>query len=155
VLAPLELGDVGRSSPTRSIASRSACGIGGAVQEKTGGNPFSRSSSLSRLADEAARIRPSRVSLAMEHRSARAKSYTDNVVDLMVEKLKRCLPPPRKPEAVGLFGQCRPDRHPGPGSRTTEEAMHTALWEAVIAGLVVHQGSATNSSYGYSRQFIH
>jgi hypothetical protein len=25
---------------------------------------------------------------------------------------------------------------------TTEEAMHVALWEAVHAGLVVHQGSA-------------
>jgi len=77
------------------------------VQEKDGGIRFSRSSSLSRCRRGCSH-RHSRVSLAMEHRSHPRKSYTDNVVDLMVEKLKRCLPPPGKPEAVGLLGNVVP-----------------------------------------------
>ena len=49
---------------------------------------------------------------------------------------------PGSPETARLPRQCRRDRHPGPGSRETEEAMHAALWEAVHAGLVFREDGA-------------
>ena len=71
----------------------------------------------------------------------RAKSYTDNVVDLMAGKAEAALRHhPGSPETARLPGQRRRDRHPDPGSRETEEAMHAALWEAVRAGLVFRAG---------------
>ena len=74
--------------------------------------------------------------------SIRAKSYTDNVVDLLAGKLKRfssttqealkrlaCLGNAAATATLALiYG--------------TEEAMHAALWEAVHAGLVFREDGA-------------
>ena len=73
----------------------------------------------------------------------RAKDYADNVVDLMAGKLRRLSAPTQ--EALKQFA-CL-GNHADVATLAliqgqTEEAMHTALWESVHAGLVVRQERA-------------
>jgi PAS domain S-box-containing protein len=145
VLAPLGLGDVGRL-----IADALHCGperarpLAQLVQEKTGGNPFFAIQFFTTLAEEGLLAFDSvAAAWAWDMDRIDAKDYTDNVVDLMVQRLKRfsittqnalkhlaCLG--NKAEVGMLSVVCR----------QREEAMHAALWEAVRAGLLVHQGNS-------------
>ncbi len=73
----------------------------------------------------------------------RAKSYTDNVVDLMAGKLKRFSAITQ--EALKQFaclGNVAEIATLTLVHGETEEAMHAALWEAIHAGLVFHLDSA-------------
>jgi serine/threonine protein kinase len=145
VLAPLELDDVGRliADALRCEPER-ARPLAELVQEKTAGNPFFAIQFLIALADEGL-LAFDPVASAWQWNMDRihAKSYTDNVVDLMAEKLKRL--PSTAQEALkqlACLGNVVPITTLALVHRTTEEAMHAALWEAVGADLVVHQGSA-------------
>src|SRR5207237_10772265 len=72
----------------------------------------------------------------------RAKSYTDNVVDLMAGKLKRFSSTTQEAlKQLACLGNVAPTASLALVHGTTEEAMHTALWEAVRAGLVFRQES--------------
>ncbi len=141
-LSPEHLGEL--------IADALHCELEGAgplaqmVHEKTAGNPFFAREFLHALAEEGL--------LAFEHDRARwswdlarihAKGYTDNVVDLMVGRLRRlpaatqaalkplaCLGPSATVAALILV-------HAG-----SEEALHSALWAAVRAGLVLRKERA-------------
>src|SRR6202453_4374658 len=91
VLAPLELRDV-----DRLIADALHCEPGRArplaqlVHEKTGGNPFFAIQFLIALADEGLLAFDSVAAVwVWDLNRIRAKHYTDNVVDLMVQKTKR------------------------------------------------------------------
>jgi PAS domain S-box-containing protein len=145
VLAPLELDDVGRliADALNSEPERARL-LAELVQEKTGGNPFFAIQFFTALADERLlAFDPVTRAWQWDTDHIRAKSYADNVVDLMAGKLRRLSAPTQ--EALKHFA-CL-----GNAAETsilvlvhgeTEESMHAALWEAVQAGLVVHQERA-------------
>jgi predicted ATPase/signal transduction histidine kinase len=141
VLAPLGLGDVGRLiADTLRCAPERARILAELVEEKTGGNPFFAIQFMIALADEGL--------LAFDSAGAfwcwdtdriRSKNYTDNVVDLIVQRLKRL--PITTQDALKNLACLGNKAEIGMLSivyEQNEEAMHAALWDAVRAGLVVH-----------------
>lgn len=117
------------------------------IHEKTTGNPFFAIQFISTLADD--RL------LTFDYRARRwvwdlhrirAKGFTDNVVDLMVEKLKRL--PPETQKALQQFA-CMGDSAEFEmlriGYQGSVEDMHEHLWEAVRSGLIVR----SDNSYGF------
>jgi len=138
-LAPLAREHVGqlivdalRCEPTR------AAPLGQLVYEKTAGNPFFVTQFLFALADEGL--------LAFDHRACRwswdvarihAKGYTINVADLMVGKLSRL--PAATWEALQQLA-CLGNRGDIAALAlvrgTSEEQLHTDLWEAVRLELI-------------------
>jgi PAS domain S-box-containing protein len=141
VLAPLKLHDSGQL-----IADVLHCEPGRArplaelVQEKTGGNPFFAIQFLTALAEEGLlAFDPVTRAWQWNIDRIRAKSYTDNVVDLMVGKLKRLSSSTQDLlKQLACLGNVVPTGTLAVVYGTTEEAMHAALWEAVQAGLVFH-----------------
>jgi predicted ATPase/signal transduction histidine kinase/GAF domain-containing protein len=145
VLAPLGLGDVGRLiADSLHCAPEHARTLAQLVQEKTGGNPFFAIQFLIALADEGL--------LAFDSAGAvwcwdidriRAKNYTDNVVDLMVQKLKRLsIATQDALKHLACLGNMTEIGMLSVAYEQNEGAMHAALWEAVRAGLVIHQGNS-------------
>nr|WP_259667381.1 AAA family ATPase [Rhizobium lentis] len=140
VLTPLRLEDL-----TRMLADALHCGskrvqpLARLVHKKSGGNPFFALQFLSTLPDEGL--------LEFNHEQAhwdwdldriRAKGYTDNVVDLMLSKLRR-LPDTTQAAlnmlaclgnhaAVDTLALIRSENH---------DAVHAAFWAAARAGLVL------------------
>ncbi|MDB6011592.1 MAG: domain S-box-containing protein [Gammaproteobacteria bacterium] len=143
VLAPLGLGDVGRLiADTLHCEPERARPLAQLVQEKTGGNPFFATQFFTTLAEEELLVFD-RAALAWVWDIDRidAKDYTDNVVDIVVRKLKRL--PLTTQDALKHLACLGNMAEIGTLSivyEQTEQAMHTALWEAVRAGLIVHQG---------------
>src|SRR6202040_4227681 len=73
----------------------------------------------------------------------RAKSHTDNVVDLMAGKLKRFSATTQEAlKQLACLGNVAEIATLTLVHEETEEAMHAALWEAVHAGLVFREDSA-------------
>jgi predicted ATPase/signal transduction histidine kinase len=142
VLAPLALGDVGRL-----IADALHCepervrSLAELVNERTGGNPFFAIQFLIALADERLIAFDSVAhAWAWDIDRIHAKNYTDNVVDLMVWKLKRL--PIATQDALkhlACLGNMAEIGRLSLIQGRSEEAMHKSLWEAVHAGLVVQQ----------------
>jgi len=144
VLAPLGLDDVGRLIADALHCEPERAGpLAQLVQEKTGGNPFFTIQFLAVLADEGL--------LAFDWGAPvwhwdidriRAKNYTDNVVDLMVGKLKRFSAATQEAlKQLACLGNVAEIATLTMVHGTTKEAMHEALWDAVRAGLVFHQDS--------------
>jgi predicted ATPase len=145
VLAPLGLDDVGRL-----VANALQCDVERArpltqlVHEKTGGNPFFAIQFLTELAEEGL--------LAFDAAAPRwqwdldrirAKTYTDNVVDLMAGKLRRLSAPTQQAlKQLACLGNIAEIAIMALVQRDTEEAIDTALWEAVHAGLVLREDRA-------------
>ena len=76
-------------------------------------------------------------------RRIRAKSYTDNVVDLMARKIKRLSATTQEAlKQLACLGNVAEIATLTLVHGGKEGTVHEALWEAVSAGLVVHQGSA-------------
>jgi PAS domain S-box-containing protein len=145
VLAPLELDDVGRLIvDALHCEPQHARPLAELVQEKTGGNPFFAIQFFIALADEGLlAFHPAASAWQWNIERIRAKSYTDNVVDLMAGKLKRFSATTQEAlKLLACLGNVAPTATLALIHGTTEEAMHAALWEAVRAGLLVHQGSA-------------
>jgi PAS domain S-box-containing protein len=139
VLAPLGIEDLGQlvADSLRSESKRTTA-LAGMIHQKTSGNPFFVIQFIATLADEGL--------LAFDYSAAcwswdlpqiQAKGYTDNIVDLMVEKLSRL--PVNTQSALQLFA-CLGNS----AEFTTLEMVHPledgdvheALWEAEGAGLV-------------------
>jgi PAS domain S-box-containing protein len=110
------------------------------VHEKSGGNPFFALQFMSALAEEGL--------LTFDHGAARwswdlnrihAKGYTDNVVDLMVGKLTR-LPVETQAalQQLACLGNIAEIKILSIVHRTSEEEIHSDLWEAVRLELIVH-----------------
>jgi PAS domain S-box-containing protein len=145
VLAPLGLDDA-----SQLVADALHCGLEHTkpltllVQEKTGGNPFFAIQFLTALAEEGLlAFDPVTRAWQWNIDRIRAKSYTDNVVDLMVGKLKRLSSSTQEVlKQLACLGNVVPTASLALVQGTTEKAVHAALWEAVNAGLVVHQGSS-------------
>src|SRR5882757_1722081 len=145
VLAPLELDDVGRLiADALHCEPERARPLAELVQEKTGGNPFFAIQFFTALAEEGLlAFDPVASAWQWNIDRIRAKSYTDNVVDLMARKIKRLSATTQEAlKQLACLGNVAEIATLALVHGKTEEAMHAALWEAVSAGLVVHQGSA-------------
>jgi PAS domain S-box-containing protein len=145
VLMPLGLDDVDRLVADTLHCTRDAAHpLAQLVQEKTGGNPFFVIQFFAALGEEELlTFDPEQAIWRWDVARIRAKGYTDNVVDLMVGKLKRL--PDMTQEAlkqlaclgnvvefatlVLVYGE-------------SEEEVHTALWEAVQTGLILRLESS-------------
>ena len=145
VLAPLGLDDVGRLvADGLHCEPEHARPLAQLVHEKTGGNPFFAIQFFTALAEEGLlSFDPVAAAWQWDINRIRAKSYTDNVVDLMAGKLKRFSPTTQEAlKQLACLGNVA-----GIATLTlvhgeTEEAMRAALWEAVRAGLVFREDSA-------------
>ncbi|MEA3106206.1 MAG: hypothetical protein QOI88_811 [Gammaproteobacteria bacterium] len=145
VLAPLGLDDVNRLiSDALHCEPEHARSLAQLVHEKTGGNPFFAIQFLTAMTEEGLlEFDPVASAWQWNMDRIRAKSYTDNVVDLMVGKLRRLSSTTQEAlKQLACLGNVAPIATLSLVHGTTEEAMHTPLWEAVHAGLVVHQDSA-------------
>src|SRR5713101_6328135 len=108
------------------------------IHEKTAGNPFFAIRFLSMLSDEGL--------LAFNHNEGRrcwdlnhihAKSYTDNVVDLMVAKLSRLpIETQNALQQLACLGDHADFNLLRMVSHSSEEEVHAQLWEAARTGLV-------------------
>ena len=143
VLAPLELDHVGRLiADALHCKPELARPLAELVKEKTGGNPFFAIQFFIALADEGLlAFDPVASAWQWNIDRIRAKSYTDNVVDLMAGKLKRFSSTSQEAlKQLACLGSVADIATLAVVSGTTEQAMDAALWEAAHAGLVAHQG---------------
>jgi PAS domain S-box-containing protein len=149
------LGPLGRDDVRRLVADALHCAperarsLAQLVHEKTRGNPFFAIQFLTALADEGLLT----LDLAMQAWQwsidrIRAKNYTDNVVDLMAEKLKRLPAATREAlQQLACLGNVAQTTTLMLVRSETEAAIHAVLWDAVYAGLVV------NTDHAY--KFLH
>ncbi|WP_242540536.1 trifunctional serine/threonine-protein kinase/ATP-binding protein/sensor histidine kinase [Trinickia mobilis] len=145
VLAPLVLDDVCQLVADTLRCEPMDCRLlTELVQDKTGGNPFFVNQFLITLAEEGLLVYDAvRQAWLWDMEKIRAKSYTDNVVALMIGKLKRISATTQKAlirlACLGNFASVatllRVQEAP-------EETIHEALWEAVRAGLIIYQDGA-------------
>jgi len=142
VLAPLRLEDVGRLiADALQCAPDRAEPLSQLVHEKTGGNPFFTIQFLTALAEQGL--------IAVDHGAARwtwdlehihAKDYTDNVVNLMLGKLRRLPAETQKAmQQLACLGNTAPISTLAMVRGGSEEALHAELWTAICAGLVSRQ----------------
>jgi predicted ATPase/signal transduction histidine kinase len=145
VLAPLGLDDVGRLvADAMHCEPERALPLAQLLHEKTGGNPFFAIQFFTTLAEEGL-LALDRVTRAWQWDidRIRAKSYTDNVVDLMSGKLRRLSAPTQEAlRLLACLGNVAKFATLTMVHGETEEAMHAALWEAVHGGLVFREDSS-------------
>jgi PAS domain S-box-containing protein len=145
VLEPLELDDVGRLiADALHCEPERARPLAELIQEKTGGNPFFAIQFFVALADEGLlAFDPVASAWQWNIDRIRTKSYADNVVDLMAGKLKRLSATTQEAlKQLACLGNVAPIATLALVHGESQEAMHAALWEAIRAGLVVHQDNA-------------
>jgi len=145
VLQPLSLADV-----TQLFSDALRCDLAHAhplaelVHEKTAGNPFFAIQFLTTLAEERLLVfDASEMGWTWDVNSIRGKGFTDNVVDLMISKLKRL--PAATQEALkqlACIGNSAETRVLSMVRGESEEEVHMDLWEAVRDGLVLRLGSS-------------
>ncbi|MGA2888437.1 MAG: PAS domain-containing protein [Terracidiphilus sp.] len=140
VLASLGLEDVGRLVSDSLRCEREAAGLlAQLVHEKTGGNPFFAIQLLTALAEERL-LRFDRNSAAWiwDLSRIRAKGYSDNVVDLMVGKLRRLADTTQAAlQQLACLGNVAEIATLSVVFGQSEEEIQTSLLEAVSTGLVL------------------
>jgi predicted ATPase/signal transduction histidine kinase len=152
VLAPLRLRDIGRLiGDALRCEPECARTLAELVEEKTGGNAFFAIQFLIALADEGLlKFDPVAAVWAWDIDRIRAKTYTDNVVDLMVQKLKRLsIVTQDVLKHLACLGNTSDIGMLSIVYEQTEETTRAALWGAVRAGLIVHQGN--NYKFAHDR----
>jgi len=119
------------------------------VHEKTGGNPFFANQFLQELVEgDLIRFEPRNASWRWDLGPIKAKSYTDNVVDLMVGKLSRLpLTAQEALKALAYLGNRADTSTLAIVHGTSEEQVHSDLWEALRLELIVR----SDDSY----RFVH
>ncbi len=140
VLAPLGIGDIERLTTDAlrgGLDSTEALAL--LVHEKTGGNPFFAIQLLTSLAEERLlRFDRDASGWIWDLGRIRAKGYSNNVVDLMLGKLRRLS---RHTQAAlrqfACLGNVADVALLSVGLGTSAQALHAALWDAVRAGLIV------------------
>jgi len=145
VLAPLRLDDVARLfADALHCEAERARPLAQLVHEKTGGNPFFAIQFFTALAEEGLLAFDPFVSAwQWDMNRIRAKSYTDNVVDLMVGKLKRFSAITQESlKQLACLGSVAEIGTLTLVHGETEEALHSAFWEAVHAGIVFRDDNA-------------
>ena len=144
VLAPLRVDDVGWLVADALHSKRNAAQpLAQLVHEKTSGNPFFAIQFITALADEGLlRFDPDAAAWIWDLARIRAKGYTDNVVDLMVEKLRRLSGPTQEAlKQLACLGNVAEIATLASIHGETKEVIHTALWEAVRSGLIFQEDS--------------
>jgi PAS domain S-box-containing protein len=144
VLSPLTRADLGQLiADSLHCELEHAAPFAHLVHEKTVGNPFFAIQFVFALAEEGLlAFDPITRAWQWNMDRIRAKSYTDNVVDLMAGKLKRFSSTTQEAlKQLSCLGNVAPIANLALVHGTTEEAVHTALWEAVHAGLVFREDS--------------
>ncbi|WP_437870813.1 AAA family ATPase [Sorangium sp. So ce363] len=125
------------------------------VHEKTAGNPFFAIQFLTALHEERLIEFDSHAgAFRWDMPKIRAKGFTDNVVDLMVDKLARL--PAGTQEALkqlACLGHAAEVGLLTTAYGRSEEELHADVWEAVGAGLVLHQEGTYNQEGTY--RFLH
>jgi PAS domain S-box-containing protein len=145
VLAPLRLDDISGLVADALHCDRDfARPLAQLVHEKTGGNPFFTIQFLTALAEEGL--------LAFDRNAAawiwdlahiRAKGYTDNVVDLMIGKLKRLSNTTQEAlQQLACLGNVAEIATLILVNRESEEEIHKGLWDATRTGLVLRREGA-------------
>jgi PAS domain S-box-containing protein len=145
VLVPLSLPEVGQL-----VADALHCGAARAgplaklVHEKTGGNPFFAIQFLMMLSDEQLLTYDSLArDWTWDVGRIRAKGYTDNVADLIVGRLNRLSDRTREAlQELACLGNAAEVSTLKVLHGDSDQAAHDGLWEAVRAGLVLHQDGA-------------
>lgn len=110
------------------------------VHEKTAGNPFFANQLLQELVEDGlVAFDSGQMSWLWNLDSIQAKGYTENVVDLMVGKLSR-LPPTTQEalNALACLGNTADASTLAVIHGTSEEQLHSQLWEALRLELIVH-----------------
>ncbi|WP_425374426.1 AAA family ATPase [Mesorhizobium kowhaii] len=145
VLTPLELDDIGRLvTDAVHCEPQRARPLAQLVHEKTSGNPFFAIQFLTALNEDGLLVfDPVGPAWQWNINRMQARSYTDNVADLLVEKMKRLsLPTQEAMKQFACIGNASDVGTLALVCEKTEEAVHAALWEAVYVGLVLRQESA-------------
>ncbi|WP_213804241.1 sigma 54-interacting transcriptional regulator [Granulicella sp. dw_53] len=144
-LEPLELKVIGELvSDTLHCEGAHVDPLTALVFEKTGGNPFFAVQFLSTLAEERLiAFDPKAGAWTWDLEGIRAKNYTDNVVNLMIEKLNRLPVVTREVlKQLACLGNSAEVATLALVVEVSEERIHSVLWEAVNVGLVFRQDSA-------------
>ena len=145
MLTPLGLDDIGRLvADALHCQPERARPLAQLVHEKTSGNPFFAIQFLTALNEDGLlAFDPVAPAWRWDIDRIRARSYTDNVADLLVEKMKRLSVPAQEAmKQLACLGNVADVATLTLVYEETEEAVHAALWEAVYAGLVLRQESA-------------
>ena len=145
VLTPLGLDDIGRLvTDALHCEPEHARPLAHLVHEKTSGNPFFAIQFLTALNEDGLlAFDPVAPAWRWDIDRIRARSYTDNVADLLVEKMKRLSVPAQEAmKQLACLGNAAEVATLARVYEETEEALHAALWEAVRAGHVLRQESA-------------
>src|SRR6266478_5990888 len=145
MLATLRFNDVGRLvADCLHCKPERARPLAQLARKKTGGSPFFAIQFLTALAEEGLlAFDPVAAAWQWDIDRIRAKSYTDNVVDLMAEKLRRFSTTTQEAlKQLACLGNVAEIATLILVHGETKEAMHAALWEAVHAGLVFREDSA-------------
>jgi PAS domain S-box-containing protein len=140
VLAPLGRDDVSRLvTDALHCEWDSAQPLAELVHEKTGGNPFFSIQLLTTLTEEGLlRLDPNAAAWIWDLARIRAKGYTDNVVDLMVGKLKRLSGATQTAlQQLACLGNVVETATLALVFRESEEEIHTSLLEAARTGLIL------------------
>lgn len=153
VLTPLSLGDLGRLlADTLQCQPARAAPLAELIHEKTTGNPYFAIQFISTLVDE--RLLTFDYSArrwAWDLRRIRAKAFTDNVAELMIEKLKRLQPATQKVlQQLACLGNTADFEMLRIGYQGSLESMHDRLLDAVRLGLIFR----TDSSYGFTHDRV-
>jgi PAS domain S-box-containing protein len=142
VLTPLTLEDVSRLVADAIHCERStAYPLAQLLHEKTGGNPFFAIQFLTALAEEGLLAFDSATrAWQWEMNRIHAKGYTDNVVHLMVGKLKRLSNTTQDAlKQLACLGNVVEIATLTLVQGKSEEEIQKALWEATRTGLIVQQ----------------
>ncbi|MGD0437582.1 MAG: serine/threonine-protein kinase PknK, partial [Bryobacteraceae bacterium] len=140
VLPPLGLDAVGALvSDALHCTPEYAHSLTQLVHEKTAGNPFFAIHFLTALAEEGLLRRdPDAKAWVWDLARIRAHGYTDNVVDLMVEKLMRLSGTAQTSlQQLACLGNVFEIANLSLVFGESEEAIHTSLLEAIRAGLIL------------------
>jgi PAS domain S-box-containing protein len=141
-LAPLSLDHVTQFiADTLHCEHASAEPLAGLVYGKTLGNPFFAIQFLTALAEEGLLVFESDAAAwTWDLGRIKAKGYTDNVVDLMVGKLKRMSDMTQERlKQLACLGNVAEIATLSLVHGLSEEHIHAALWEAVRTELIVRQ----------------
>ncbi|MBV5316767.1 MAG: AAA family ATPase [Desulfobulbaceae bacterium] len=152
-LAPLSLNELSHllrdALHTNTTRLESLCGL---VFEKTAGNPFFVIQFLKTLADEQLmRFNRAERRWQWDMAGIRSKGFTDNVVDLMIGKLKKLSPDTQRmlqwAACIGTsFDLDTLELIDGAGRRWADESFRSALVEARREGLLL---GVTDTSYAF------
>ena len=155
VLAPLSREDLGRfvaDTMRRSVDDVEP--LVTLIEEKTAGNPYFAIQFLSSLEEDGLlRLDPADLAWRCDIASASARGYTDNVVDLMVAKLRRLSPEAQEAAKLAACGGNVIDTATFSALRAlSEEKTHRDLGELVCEGLLFRSGDTYRFSHDRVRE---